>query len=60
MANKPANAPAHPNHITLGVPWQPYPTLTMPDPLVPAPGPLDSTNERETRRAHGYGYSDYT
>jgi hypothetical protein len=57
-----ASAPGvpHPNHLYLGTPWTPDPTLKMPDPNVPMPV-LDEAGERETtvRRAHGYGYSDY-
>jgi hypothetical protein len=55
-ANKPVN---HPDHY-LGMTWEPDPGLKMGDPTVPMPVDDLDAGEQQIRRAHGYGYSDYT
>jgi hypothetical protein len=54
-----AKTPAanHPD-LYLGSTWQPV-GAPLSDPNIPMPV-LDNAGERETRRAQGYGYSDYT
>ena len=53
-----ASIPPHGPDTYLGSRWAPDPALKMPDPNIPMPV-LDDSGERQTRRAHGYGYSDY-
>jgi hypothetical protein len=59
MASTPASSAPGPDFY-LGTTWQPNPALKAPDPNIPMPVIDSDAGERETRRATGYGYSDYT
>jgi hypothetical protein len=62
---KPAPGSAAPGAINhpdtyLGTSWVGDDSRKMPDPTVPMPIDDPDAGAQQIRRAHGYGYSDYT
>jgi hypothetical protein len=60
MAAKKAASSAPGPDFYLGTTWEPNSALKMGDPIVPMPVDDPDAGEQQLRRAHGYGYSDYT